>query len=372
MSKTTRFVDRSDWAEFKNSCARFMRSLDIEGSFKSENATHLFNDSTHKREGFYAIPLIGMFISLGFESYESLCSIDHSIGNAKVEKIFFHLRSLGRDREMILHDVMKNWSKCPPMLRDQFIKFNPNKNFTNIPFNPDIQNIDDEIESEVKFSNKTPTNITEWDVAFAKFILKYMVEYIGYSNYEDIRGTFVLRQCSQHFLFKGKIQKLNGSQFKAHTDLIKQFARENKSLLDINVDKIYFDRYVDVLRKILILFPFDDNVLSEFAINEIDKTEKSSIYTHHNPHKPNPQSTQPLQTLSNKDSKTPKIVVEVEKEIAVQQPILEQTSIPTLTPLERKLIDVLIDSISLDRTQKQMLKDTLKSSSALSYFLEKL
>jgi hypothetical protein len=373
MAKSPRFVENSEWPKFKNSCARFMRGIDQDGTFKCENATHLFPENNSKRDGFYAIPLIAMFISLGFESLESLNSIKHGIGEVKVEKIFYHLRSTQKDRDVILFDVMKNWSKCPPILRDQFIKYNPSKHFLNVPYNPDIRNIEDESEMESGYSNDTPVNLTEWDIAFAKFILQYMVEYIGYSNYDDIKGTFVLQQSSKHFIFKGKIQKLNGSQFASHTELIKQYARENKSLFDLNVNKIYFDRYVDVLRKILILFPFEENVLSEYAHEELSKSNRSVVNTHQEvTPKINPyQSTVPIAL-----EKTATKFLPPSDNVNIQSLNKDVTEDHTrklqLTPLEQRLIDVLVESITLDRSQKQMLIDTLKNPTALMYFLEKL
>jgi hypothetical protein len=373
MAKSPRFVENSEWPNFKNSCARFMRTIDKDGSFKCENATHLFPETNSKREGFYALPLIAMFIALGFESLESLNSIKHNIGEVKVEKFFYHLRSLQKDRDVILFDVMKNWSKCPPILRDQFIKFNPAKHFLSVPYNPDIEHIEEESDMRSGYSNDTPVNLTEWDIAFAKFILQYMVEYIGYSNYEDIKGTFVLQQCSKHFIFKGKIQKLNGSQFGSHTELIKQYARENKSLFDLNVNKIYFDRYVDVLRKILILFPFEEVVLSEFALEELSKSKRNSTYTHQDS---TTKYTAPLLSTTVVQEKFQSPIVLASNPPVVQTMIQDHSTLqrikPQLTPLEQRLIDVLVESITLDRSQKQMLIDTLKNPSALDYFLEKL
>ncbi len=371
MAKTIKFVDHEHWREFKNSCARFMRSIDP--VFMSEKAQHIFPDKNSSREGFYSIPMVAMMISLGFENLDTLNNIEHTIGEKKVEKIYFYFLSLQIDRDKILTTVMGNWSKCPPILRELFQKYNPSLHFANSPYNPDIKNMEDEFECESTFQDDTPVNLTQWDVAFSKFILQYMDEFKGLKSNLDIKAHFVNGQCNNHFLLNGRAQKVNGTQFTAHCNLVKKYALKNKTLFDFKGDRIFYNEYLVVLQGILILFPYEESVLTQFANNEMEafknptsKKEKLVAPTESQI----PDSSKPDHDLN---VGIPKNYIEAkQRQLNEESPDQNLKPSKALTQLEIGIVDILAESIQLDKTQVRLLKETLTSMPVLEYFLSKL
>ena len=390
----TKFIKQSEWNAFFQINAVFLRQ--ISDTYKAENK-NIYKTVISGKEGKLVLPLIVTLFAIGFDTLDKIKDLPIVVSKEKYEPCLSYLKEIKEDRESILFKIMSNWSKCPDILRKVYIEYNPGLNFPVMAYNPDIQNIkvedldiedikpgDLDIESSVVI--EPFVSFSQYDLALAKFVNTYLIKFIGYNSLDDIQSTFVTKQVEE-FYFRSKPSKVNGTQFRAHVNLIKNFARTNKELLNIGGDRIYFECFVDVLDKMEKIFPYTESVLSpeaelELYNHKINTTKSSSLVVikenvSGSQNLPQDRLLQPSfsQPKINETSKEKheRIQTEYEKTnpVSLKANILKENK-SQLTSIQKDVIELIVRTLNLDETQKSLIKAHIVNQQSLDYFLEVL
>ncbi|MGL4759740.1 MAG: hypothetical protein ACRCXZ_10505 [Patescibacteria group bacterium] len=373
--RNNKFIDQSQWNTFINGNASFMRKVDE--MFIAENKD-IFPDSLTGKSGKLVLPLVATLFAIGYETLEDIATLPLGVSKEKYEPCFHFLKKEEINRDYVLVRVIKNWANCPPVLRNLFLDHNPKTTFPNIAFNPNLINFKKGDEASLpEYKNNVATSLEGFDIAFAKFINHYMIKFLGHKKrvvilktFEDLYRLFDA-SISDQFVFNGVNVRINRTQLKALIDLVKEFARENKTLFDINVDRIFLNPFIDILDGLEILFPTEESFLSERAQSEITRFEsENSRFVKQVEANP----VQPILTNNHKVDLDTRPLQSLAKAIQTPTLVTSKTEVLAgpLTSTQRDLILFIINSLKLDETQKSLLKMNLTSKESIDFFLESL